>query len=172
MLGVQVGGAFLCRIHERLIHRQFWNAVLLPYLVDAPDHLLTNLHLCRLGADFLCRGNSGIRCIRVDLYAVLPIHIEAYLLTDISEPHIIVPRNVIGRHGDLPAIHIDLLPSGFRYDSRGGFAYQNCADNHARHHGCDRSLIMLHADAPFRFVTQSNTTARGQKLYDFCESGL
>ena len=62
---------------------------------------------------------------------------------------------------------IDLLPSGFRYDSRGGFAHQGCTDSHSGHHGCDCFLIMLHADAPFRFVTQSNITTRGQKLYDY-----
>lgn len=90
----------------------------------------------------------------------------------IPEPHIIVPCNVIGGHGDLPAIHIDLLSSRLCYDSCGSFARQSCADNHARHHGCDIFLVVLHVDAPFRFVTQSNTTARGQKLYDFCESGL
>lgn len=172
MAGVQVGGAFLRRIHEGLIHRQFWNAVLLPYLVDAPDHFLPNLHICRLGTYFLHRGNSGIRRVCVNLHAVRPVYIEVYLLADIPEPHIIVPCNVIGGHGDLPAIHIDLLPSRFCYDSCGSFARQSCADNHARHHGCDIFLVVLHVDAPFRFVTQSNTTARGQKLYDFCESGL
>ena len=71
MMGVQVGGTFLSRIHERLIDCQFWNAVLLPYLVDASDQFLLNLHICRLGTDFLYRGKSGIRRIRVDLYTVL-----------------------------------------------------------------------------------------------------
>ena len=48
MVGVQVGGAFLRRIHERLIYCQFGNTVLLPHLVDAPEHCLPNLHICRL----------------------------------------------------------------------------------------------------------------------------
>ena len=147
----------LRRIHEGLIDCQFRNTVLLPYLVDAPDHFLPNLHICRLRVDFLHRGDSGIRRVCVNLHAVTPVNIEPHLLTDVPKPHIIVPRNVIGRHSDLLSIHIDFLPHRFCYDSRGGFAHQSRADNHARHHGRDDSLIMLHVDAPFRFVTQNNT---------------
>ncbi|MDY3691886.1 MAG: hypothetical protein SO072_07935 [Dysosmobacter sp.] len=39
--------------------------------------------------------------------------------------------NVIGRHRDLLAIHIDFLPCGFRHDSRNGTLYQRCANDHA-----------------------------------------
>ena len=53
MVGVQIGGAFLRRIHERLIYCQFGNTVLPPYLIDTLDYLLPNLHICRLKADFL-----------------------------------------------------------------------------------------------------------------------
>ena len=164
MLGVQVGGTFLCRIHERLIHRQFWNAAFPPHFVDAPDHLLTNLHLCRWGADCLHRGSSGIRRIRVDLHAVLPIHIESYLLTDIPEPHEIIPRNVIGGHGDLLAIYVDFLPSRFRYDSRCGFAHQSCANGHASQQR-EHCFLFAHPLVLLVLVLQTqHTESTGGKL--------
>ena len=98
---------------------------------------------------------------------IAPVREATALLTDITEPHIVVTGDVVGCHGHLLTIHIDVLPCGFCHDSRCGSAHQRCADDHACYHGCDILLVVFHREAPFRFVTQSNTTTNGRKLYAF-----
>lgn len=101
--------------------------------------------------NILCRSLPRIGCVAVHLDAVLVVDVEAHRPSDVPQLHVVVSRNVVGRHLDLPPVHIDGGPGRFRRDSRGyGPARQHSAQGQAGEHHAHIPFQMAHIALLFR----------------------